>query len=41
VNPRELRFVGLCANEASWVGDAEGADGSDVGEKGVIDGGGD
>jgi hypothetical protein len=41
VNPRELGLVGLCADEASWVGDTKGADGSDVGEEGMIDGGGD
>jgi hypothetical protein len=39
VDPRELGLVGLCADEASWVGDTKGADCSDVGEEGVIDGG--
>jgi hypothetical protein len=39
VNPRELRLVGLCADEASWVGDTKSADGSDVGKEGMVDGG--
>jgi len=37
-NPGILAFGGLGADEASGVGDAEGADGSDVKEERIIDG---
>jgi len=37
-NPGILAFRGLGADEAGWIGDAEGADGSDVKEKRIIDG---
>jgi hypothetical protein len=40
-NPRVLALGGLSANEASGVSDAEGADGSDVEEKRIVDGLGD
>jgi hypothetical protein len=37
-NPGILAFKGLGTDKAGWIGDAEGADGSDVKEKRVIDG---
>jgi hypothetical protein len=37
-NPGVLALRGLSADEAGWICDAEGADGSDVEEKRVIDG---
>jgi hypothetical protein len=37
-NPGILALGGLSADEAGWVGDAEGADGSDVKEKRVVNG---
>jgi hypothetical protein len=40
-NPGVLALGGLSADEAGWIGDAEGTDGSDVEEKCIIDGFGD
>jgi hypothetical protein len=40
-NPGIFALGRLSADEAGWVGDAEGSDGSDVEEKRVIDGFGD
>jgi len=37
-NPGILAFRGLGADKASWIGDAEGADSSNVKEKRIIDG---
>lgn len=39
VDPSELGFIGLGADETGRVGNAESADGSDIGEEGVVDGG--